>query len=528
MIGIKHLSEGRGCIKCDEIVKINNIPFNKSFASHPKSKQWSSKNELKPNNLLKGSSKQFIFNCDVCKHEFIMAISSITYSKQWCPYCEHHKLCDNECDMCFNNSFASSTRAKDWSELNICKPRNVFKSTSTKYMFNCDVCKHVFTTTPNNITQDDQWCNYCESKILCGNINCDTCFKKSFASHPKSKFWSVKNELKPINYHINSTKQIIFNCDVCNHEFIMGLSSVTSEKQWCPYCAHQKLCDNDCEMCFENSFASSKYSVYWSDLNTCEPRSIFKSSNKIYIFKCNVCNHIRNISPKKINLCKWCNYCENRALCDDENCTFCFNKSFASHYRVDNWSDKNIITPRMCLLNSNKKYIFNCTLCQKEYITILTIITKHNSWCPCKKNKTETKLYDHLLIEYKEQTIIKEMKFDWCKNIKKLAFDFLIENYKLIIELDGRQHMEAIPNWKSDPIEQQKTDMYKMECANNNGYSIIRILQEDVHHNKNNWSTNLKKAISIIQTHTSPTNIFIGEVYKKSLFHHMGKHFHEL
>ena len=46
------------CDKCNE----------KSFASHSKSICWSDKNEIKPNEVLKGSEKKNYFNCDKCNH----------------------------------------------------------------------------------------------------------------------------------------------------------------------------------------------------------------------------------------------------------------------------------------------------------------------------------------------------------------------------------------------------------------------------------------------------------------------------
>ena len=38
------------------------IPFEKSFASHEKAKYWSSKNELKPEGVARGSNKKYWFD----------------------------------------------------------------------------------------------------------------------------------------------------------------------------------------------------------------------------------------------------------------------------------------------------------------------------------------------------------------------------------------------------------------------------------------------------------------------------------
>ena len=97
---------------------------------------------------------------------------------------------------------------------------------------------------------------------------------------------------------------------------------------------------------------------------------------------------------------------------------------------------------------------------------------------------------------------------DWCKNIKHLPFDFVIEERKVIIELDGKQHFEQIGNWLS-PQETRKNDMYKMKCANENGFSVIRILQKDVYNNKYNWLSELYENIEKITTEKRVQNIYM-------------------
>ena len=124
--------------------------------------------------------------------------------------------------------------------------------------------------------------------------------------------------------------------------------------------------------------------------------------------------------------------------------------------------------------------------------------------CPFCKNKTESIFIETLKILYPK--IEYQFKKDWCKSKRPLPFDFLLEQLNIIIELDGRQHFRQVLNWES-PEEQNKRDLYKMKCANQNGYSMIRILQEDVFYNKYDWLTELKESIEKIKND------------KKELFH---------
>lgn len=48
-----------------------------------------------------------------------------------------------------------------------------------------------------------------------------------------------------------------------------------------------------------------------------------------------------------------------------------------------------------------------------------------------------------------------------------------------------------------------------MKCANNNNYSIIRIVQEDIWYNKYDWLYELKSNIKKIKNKNTIQNIFI-------------------
>lgn len=72
----------------------------------------------------------------------------------------------------------------------------------------------------------------------------------------------------------------------------------------------------------------------------------------------------------------------SKKLCDNNDCKYCFNRSFASHEKAIYWSNKNIENIRKLFQNSNiKKYWFNCNNCYHEFEMSLNSITSKNSWC---------------------------------------------------------------------------------------------------------------------------------------------------
>jgi len=116
--------------------------------------------------------------------------------------------------------------------------------------------------------------------------------------------------------------------------------------------------------------------------------------------------------------------------------------------------------------------------------------------CPFCVNKTEGILFEKIQPVY--TTLITQFKRDFCKKRSHLPFDFCIPELKIIIELDGPQHFTQVSNW-STPEEQFENDVYKQRCANENGYSVIRLLQKDVFNDNYDWVNKLCEKIEDIK-----------------------------
>lgn len=421
------------CVKSRNLCKDDNceVCFNKSFASYEKSKYLTDDNYLKAREIFKFSSEKCRFKCDKCSHFFVATVSNVSQG-YWCTYCACRRLCtDNECKLCFNNSFASCQRIKCWSNKNIQNPRELFKCSDKKYLFNCDTCFHEFTSPLARMYSTKNGCPYCHSKSLCEDFECDICFMKSFASQERSIYWNKEKNIKsPREIPINSQQKFWFKCDKCNHDFQGILHNITGYNQWCPFCGNQKICD-------------------------------------------------------------------------DDNCIDCFNKSFASSDKAIFWSNKNELKPRNKFKKCNTKFIFNCEY-NHEFEATLNNISS-GKWCPFCINKTEKILKDFLDDNF---NVIYQFKTDWCKKKKHLPFDFCLDDLNIIIELDGIQHFKQVYKWKT-PDEQIENDIYKQTCANENGYSVIRILQEDVLYNKYDWKTELLQTIEYLTNKDKIENIYL-------------------
>jgi len=474
--------------------------FGVSFASHPKSAFWSSNNDVKPREIFKTSDNKYLFDCEVCGHEFEASVYNVQ-SMKGCAYCNKGKLCSNKgCKLCSDkikvNEEERDLRLKNLGEKSL--------RISTKTITSDQVTKEVCSEIPREPPKANPLCNATSMK-LCSQ-ECDLCYSLSFARHPKSKFWSKTNACTPRDVLLRSNKKFDFDCE-CGHSFKAALGNVTVGK-WCVYCTNQKLCSDDkCQTCFDKSFASHPKSAFWSRTNEKKPREVFKGSRAKCFFDCR-CGHIFLTTLCDIARGGWCLYCCNQKLCSDNECKVCFEKSAASVKKSKYWSDKNQTTPREVFKgNSKDKYIYNCKHCKEEYSSIPKHVT-NGHWCGCTINKTETKLHKWLQTSFPDCMFERQKKFGWCKKKACLPLDFYCEDLKLVIELDGPQHFEQVRNWET-PKEIHETDLHKMKVVNEHNIHVIRIYQPDVWKENFDWKNKLKAAIET----TDGKNLLIGKPY---------------
>jgi very-short-patch-repair endonuclease len=495
----------------------NKIPFEKSFASHEKAIFWSDINKLKPSEVLKSSKKKFWFKCENSHLFECSRLSNITYLNQFCQECNKIKKnikfsynYDYLKHFCGNNNIELS---RDYKSDKINRESII----EGRCLNGCIVN---FKKTFRMLIKYGAYCDDCVKKnkgtkisIILREKNKSLPYECSLASHEKAVYFSDKNVdengvlINTNHIPLGSHDKFIFKCDKCSHSFDISISHL-SNGRWCPYCCipQKKLCgEPDCIDCFEKSFASNIEKVkYYSNKNKEKPEFILKKGDKEVIFDCDVCNHSFTTRVKHIDSGIWCPYCAipSKILCVSSSCKHCFEKSFASDERVIYWSSKNKLEPRQVFKKSNSNFIFNCDSCSRDFETNLS----QNTGCPYCVNKTEKKLYDNIYIIY--PNLIQQYRVEWCKNVNYLPYDFCIEEYKIIIELDGPQHFRQVSNWKS-PEEQHENDKYKQNCANEKGYSIIRLLQEDVFYNKYDWKTELINNIEKIKTDNIIQNIYM-------------------
>ena len=137
---------------------------------------------------------------------------------------------------------------------------------------------------------------------------------------------------------------------------------------------------------YEKSFASHLHAEEWNyNLNKKIPRQIPINSENKFWFNCRKCNHSFRSSLYNISQGKWCSYCGNKKLCNNKKCRRCFRRSFASNLHSNKWNyELNSLTPREVFKNSNKRYWFDCKVCNHIFEASISNISgkSYSHYCP--------------------------------------------------------------------------------------------------------------------------------------------------
>ena len=343
--------------------------------------------------------------------------------------------------------------------------------------------------------------------------------------------WDEENPEKPDQIFMNSTKKYKFKCDACPHTFDSRVDSIVSGN-WCPYCANKELCENSlsCPTCLPKTFLSFKGKrpngiptvEYWHEDNLKKPHEVFMNSAKKYKFNCDACPHTFDSRLSTTTNGSWCPYCAipSKKLCEDSlSCPMCLPKTFHSFegkrpngiHIVEYWHEDNPKKPHEVFMNSHKIFKFKCDTCPHTFDSALNNIVKGN-WCPTCKNKTEKLVFEFLQTLFLKEDVKRRFTHEKVRNNRDLPFDICILSHQIIIEVDGIQHFLNVSHFKSNAVEQCERDCKKMKIIFEEGYSVIRIVQEDIWlaKTRDKMLTKLEKAIQECIHHELPMIHYIS------------------
>ena len=499
--------------------------------THPElAKQWhpTKNGDLRAENFTKGSKQKIWWLCDKtncsekCIHEYYAQIRSRT-NGTGCPYCSPNKL-----KVCIHNSIEIKCPelVKEWHPIKndvLIKPEHFGIGSTIKVWWLCnnltcnEGCKHEWESTINSRVKGSG-CHYC-----C-NPRQKICKHNSIVyTHPEiTKQWHpTKNEgldIETISYASN--KIVWWLCDktcseACNHDWESSVDN-RIKGNGCPHCSNRKICihtsivythpeitkqwhpTKNGNLKPENHSFGQGELIWWLCDKKCSEGCIHEWNQTINCRSSMICG------------CPYCSY-PKKKVCIHESIVYTHPDIAKQWHPIKN----GILRAEEYSHGSGEKVWWFKSVCNHEWEAEIVNRTGRLDGCPYCVNKTEQKLYDALIPHYIE--LKQQFKVEWCKKITYLPFDFVLAEDKIIIELDGLQHFEQVSNWQS-PEETHLNDVYKMKCANENGYSVIRLLQTDVFYDTYDWLKELRENIEKIKLEKRVQNVYMCKDNEYAIF----------
>ena len=298
--------------------------------------------------------------------------------------------------------------------------------------------------------------------------------------------------LKPENYTCGSGIIIWWSCSKenecgCKHEWQAAIGDRCRRERGCPYCSIpcKKICKHK-----SLAFLYPNIAKQWHPTKNGEknPGEIIPGSNEKVWWLCD-----KSCSYGCIH--EWSAVVEPRCsrkigcpFCGKNGKSHCYHSSVKFRYPkiAEEWDIllNGDIKPENISSGANIKVNWICKISNHKWKSVVSSRCLSGNGCPFCKNKTEKQLLDFLKQKFKN--IKTQLKLENCKKKTHLPFDFFLSEKGLIIELDGAQHFKQVANWTT-PEKAIKRDIFKMQKAEEAGYKVIRIFQEDVYNNDEKW-----------------------------------------
>lgn len=259
--------------------------------------------------------------------------------------------------------------------------------------------------------------------------------------------------LEKYNYAVNKIKH---KCYICNNEWMVCPRDTLSGRG-CPVCGEKK----------KKKFQFLSHAEYLKKVseihNTIEVVEEYKG-NKIPIkHKCSRCEYVWNTMPRSILQGSKCPKCSG-------------NYSYTQEEYIQKVKKVNPNIKVLGLYKGSHIKIDHQCLTDGFVWDVMPTDVLSGTGCPrCKKSKGEEIILNYLNtnnILYSTQH-----RFNDCKNIFSLPFDFYLPDYNMCIEYDGEQHYRPVEYFggKEKFISQKQNDEIKTKYCQDNKIKLLRI-----------------------------------------------------
>ena len=344
------------------------------------------------------------------------------------------------------------THAEYVAELAVKNPNieviGIYMGANVKIPHRCKIDGYIWDVAPNN-TLYGKGCPKCV-----GNI------KKTHKEYVKEL--AIKNPtVEVIDKYINTLTKITHRCTIHNFEWKTSPGSAL-KGGGCPLCRSEKI---------SNSTLKT-HEKYVSEVKQIDSNIIvigkYINAKTPILHKCEIDGCEWNASPSNILSGYGCPKCGLRRTTESHRMT---NEEYTERLAKIN---PNIIALEE-YTNSQTLILHKCLIDGYEW-KIRPKNTLNGIGCPkCSESKGERRI--RIWLENNNIDYIHQHKYEDCKDIHPLPFDFYISTYNVLIEYDGEQHFRPIDLFGGQEYFEyiQKHDAIKNEYCKNNGIPLLRI-----------------------------------------------------
>jgi hypothetical protein len=303
-----------------------------------------------------------------------------------------------------------------------------YKGSVEKVTIKCNSCDTVFQQIPHNHLRGAGCCPSCHPYIVESPKTTEEFIEEAIEIH------GDKYKYDKVVYKNAYTKVEIY-CVACKDYFYQRPDNHVNKGHGCHKCSGSMKKTT-------KEFIEEAIKIHGTEKYNYSEVEYENADTKVNIY-CNRCKDYFLQTPK-LHLRSDCQKCtiSDRCISKEEF----LEKSILIHgdrYKYDKVEYK----------TSNDKVEIYCNKCKKYFEQRPY---NHMKGCGCNMhyNKTENILHDFLLDTYFENTnIIREKRFSDLPNAR---FDFYLDKYDLIIELDGIQHFKQTSKWQAPEINQTR------------------------------------------------------------------------
>lgn len=380
------------------------------------------------------------FKCSIDQYEWTATPDSLLHSKG-CPKCNHYvKKTYEE----FMEAFKSNN--PHYKDIEILEYRNTGKRNVS---CRCKIDGHEWDMSYLLLLKGSG-CYKCGGTMRLTN---DEFLRRSYSINPNIE---ILEEYK------NQHTKIKCRCKIDNHEWF-PLPQSLMRGHGCPKCSQRKASVN----------YRKSHEKFIEEMKVIHPDyeilDTYECNKSVLRYKCNVCGDIRKSTADNLlrgDMCQSC-FAKTRRTS---------NETFKKRLEDKN-PDIELVSK---YVDTNTKIKVRCKLHGCEWYVLPTNAVRTCGCHVCNETSGEkevAKALDKYNILYDAQH-----RFEECRNVRPLPFDFFLPEYNMCIEYDGQQHFEPVTfggcskeTAEKNLFDTKKRDEIKDKFCSENNIKLLRI-----------------------------------------------------